>query len=122
MSVNLNWKIKKQKSFLFAKRNFPPDERHPGPRSRYGKYGPRPGYGFLRTACQPIRIEIFKSQIITHCIVFIRLLDLGMFKRITRVRKKKKSEKEEGKKGTRTAKIHQNLAKPKRFGWIYLAC
>ena len=29
----------------------------PGHRSRYGKYGPRSGYGFLRTACQPIRIE-----------------------------------------------------------------
>ena len=27
--------------------------------TRYGKYGPRSGYGFLRTACQPIRIENF---------------------------------------------------------------
>ncbi len=30
-------------------------------RSRYGKYGPRSGYGFLRTACQPIRIENFEK-------------------------------------------------------------
>jgi hypothetical protein len=34
---------------------------HPGHRSRYGKYGPRSGYGFLRTACQPIRIENFEK-------------------------------------------------------------
>ena len=38
-----------------------PDKRHPGHRSRYGKYGPRSGYGFLRTACQPIRIENFEK-------------------------------------------------------------
>ena len=40
LSVNFikNWKIKQQKSFLFAKRNFPPDKGHPGHRSRYGKY------------------------------------------------------------------------------------
>ena len=54
-------RVKKQKSFLFAKRNFPADKRHPGHRSRYGKYGPRSGYGFLRTACQPIRIENFEK-------------------------------------------------------------
>jgi hypothetical protein len=42
-------------------KNFPPDKRHPGHRSRYGKYGPRSGYGFLRTACQPIRIENFEK-------------------------------------------------------------
>ena len=41
--------------------NFPPDKRHPGHRSRYGKYGPRSGYGFLRTACRPIRIEKFEK-------------------------------------------------------------
>ncbi len=29
--------------------------------SRYGKYGPRSGYGFLPTACQPIRIENFEK-------------------------------------------------------------
>jgi hypothetical protein len=42
-------------------KNFLPDKRHPGDRSRYGKYGPRSGYGFLRTACQPIRIENFEK-------------------------------------------------------------
>ena len=52
-----NWKIKKQNFFCLQSKNFPPDKRHPGHRSRYGKYGPRSGYGFLRTACQPIRIE-----------------------------------------------------------------
>jgi hypothetical protein len=59
-----NWKIKKQKFFLFAieSKNFPPDKRHPGHRSRYGKYGgPLSGYGFLRTACQSIRIENFEK-------------------------------------------------------------
>ena len=30
-------------------------------RSRYGIYGPRSGYGFLRTACQQIRIENFEK-------------------------------------------------------------
>ena len=55
-----NWKIKKQK-FCLQSKNFPPDKRHPGHRSRYGKYGPRSGYGFLRTACQPIRIENFEK-------------------------------------------------------------
>jgi hypothetical protein len=39
-------------------KNFPPDKRHPGQRSRYGKYGPWSGYGF---ACQPIRIENFEK-------------------------------------------------------------
>ncbi len=39
----------------------PADKRHPGHRSRYGKYGPRSGCGFLRTACQPIRIENFEK-------------------------------------------------------------
>jgi hypothetical protein len=39
----------------------PPDKRHPGHRSRYGKYGPRSGYEFLRTACQPIGIENFEK-------------------------------------------------------------
>ena len=34
------------------KLNFPPDKWHPGHRS---------GYGFLRTACQPIRIENFEK-------------------------------------------------------------
>ena len=56
-----NWKIKKQTFFCFQSKNFPPDKRHPGHRSRYGKYGPRSGYGFLRTACQPIRIENFEK-------------------------------------------------------------
>jgi hypothetical protein len=56
-----NWEIKKQKFFLFAKQKFPADKLHPGYRSRYGKYGPRSGYGFLRTACQPIRIENFEK-------------------------------------------------------------
>jgi hypothetical protein len=42
-------------------KNFPPDKRYPGHRCRYGKYGPRSGYGFLRTACQPIRIENFEK-------------------------------------------------------------
>ncbi len=27
----------------------------------YGKYGPRSGYGFSRTACQPIRIKNFEK-------------------------------------------------------------
>jgi hypothetical protein len=52
-----NWKIKKQNFFCLQSKNFPPDKRHPGHRSRYGKYGLRSGYGFLRIACQPIRIE-----------------------------------------------------------------
>ena len=56
-----NWKIKKQKFFCLQSKNFPPDKRHLGHRSRYGKYGPRSGYGFLRTACQPIRIENFEK-------------------------------------------------------------
>ena len=56
-----NWKIKKQNFFCFQSKNFPPDKRQPGQRSRYGKYGPRSGYGFLRTACQPIRIENFEK-------------------------------------------------------------
>ena len=51
-----NWKIKKNDI-----RDTGPDKRHPGHRSRYGKYGPRSGYGFLRTACQPIRIENFEK-------------------------------------------------------------
>ena len=51
----------KQKFFLLQRKNFPPDKRHPGHRSRYGKYRPRSGYGFLRTACQPIRIENFEK-------------------------------------------------------------
>ena len=61
LSVKHNWKFKKKKLYLFAKENFPPDKRHPGHRSRYGKYGPRSGYGFLRAACQPIRIENFEK-------------------------------------------------------------
>jgi hypothetical protein len=62
--------MKKQKSaFLFVKRNFTPDKRHPGHRSRYGKYGPRSGYGFLRTACQPIRIENFEMPYNNECYV-----------------------------------------------------
>ena len=47
--------------FCLQRKNFPPDKRHPGHRSRYGKYRPRSGYGFLRTACQPIRIENFEK-------------------------------------------------------------
>ena len=47
-------KIKKQTFFLLEMQKFPPDKRHPGHRSRYGKYGPR-------TACQPIRIENFEK-------------------------------------------------------------
>ena len=62
LSVKHNLKFKKQKFFLFAKQKFPPDKRHPGHRSRYGKYGPRSGYGFLRTACEPIRIEKIFEQ------------------------------------------------------------
>jgi hypothetical protein len=61
LQVKHNWKIKKQKFFSgLQSKNFPPDKRHPGRRSRYGKYGPRSGYGFLLTACQPIRIENFE--------------------------------------------------------------
>jgi hypothetical protein len=45
------------KQFCFQCNNFPPDKH----RSRYGKYGPRSEYGFLRTACQPIRIENFEK-------------------------------------------------------------
>ena len=57
-----DWKIKKQKKFcLQISKNFPRDKQHPGHRSRYGKYGPRSGYGFLRTTCQPIRIENFEK-------------------------------------------------------------
>jgi hypothetical protein len=59
LSVKHNWKFKKQK--FLQNKNFPPDKGHPGHRSRYGKYGPRSGYGFLRTACQPIRIENFEK-------------------------------------------------------------
>ena len=62
-----NWKIKKQNFFCLQSKNFPPDKRHPGHRSRYGKYGQRSGYGFLRTACQPIRIENFEKPY-TGCI------------------------------------------------------
>ena len=61
LSVKNNWKFKKQKKFCLQSKNFPPDKRHPGHRSRYGKYRPRSGYGFLRTACQPIRIENFEK-------------------------------------------------------------
>ena len=56
-----NWKIKKQNFFYLQSKNFRPDKRHPGHRSRYGKYGPRSGYGFLRTARQPIRIDNFEK-------------------------------------------------------------
>jgi hypothetical protein len=49
-----NWKIKKQIFFCLQSKNFPPDKRHPGHRSRYGNYGPR-------TACQPIKIENFEK-------------------------------------------------------------
>ena len=52
-----------------------------------------------------------------YCIVFVRLLDLGMFKRITRVRKKKKSEKEEGKKGTKDSKDSPKPGKTKKV-WL----
>jgi hypothetical protein len=61
LSVKHNWKFKKQIFFCLQSKNSPPDKRHPGRRSRYGKYGPRSGYGFLRTACQPIRIENFEK-------------------------------------------------------------
>jgi hypothetical protein len=57
LSVNFNETLKSKNIFCLQSKNFPPDKRHPGHRSRYGKYGPRSGYGFLRTACQPIRIE-----------------------------------------------------------------
>jgi hypothetical protein len=53
-------KITKQKSFLFAKRNFTLDKRHPWNRFRYEKYGPRSGYGFT-DRLSPIRIEIFEK-------------------------------------------------------------
>ena len=56
-----NWKIKKQKFFCLQSKNFPPDKRHLGHRSRYGNYAPRSRYGFLQTACQPIRIENFEK-------------------------------------------------------------
>ena len=61
LSVKHNWKFKKQKFFCLQSKTFPPDKRHPGHRSRYGKYGPRSGYEVLRTACQPIRIENFEK-------------------------------------------------------------
>ena len=32
-----------------------------------GKYGPLYGYGFLRTACQPIRIENFEKPYNNTC-------------------------------------------------------
>jgi hypothetical protein len=56
-----NGKLKSKTFFCLQSKNFAPDKRHPGHRSRYGKYGPRSGYGFLRTACQPIRIENFEK-------------------------------------------------------------
>ncbi len=56
-----NWKLKSKNRFCLRSKNFPPDKRHPGHRSRYGKYGPRSGYGFLQTACQPIRIDNFEK-------------------------------------------------------------
>jgi hypothetical protein len=68
LSLNFNdqhtiGKLKSKNFFYLQSKNFPPDKRHPGHRSRYGKYGPRSGYGFLRTACQPIRIENFENPI-----------------------------------------------------------
>jgi hypothetical protein len=65
LSVKHNWKFKI--FFCLQSKNFPPDKRHPGHRSRYGKYGPRSGYGFLRTACQPIRIENFEKPYNNIC-------------------------------------------------------
>jgi hypothetical protein len=64
LSVNFNdtqleLKLKSKKCFCLQRKNFPPDKWHPGHRCRYGKYGPRYGYGFLRTVCQPARIENF---------------------------------------------------------------
>jgi hypothetical protein len=59
-----NWKIKSKNFFCLQSKNFPPDKRHPGHRSRYGKYGPRSGYGFFTDRlwpCQPIRIENFEK-------------------------------------------------------------
>ena len=55
-------KLKGKIFFCLQSKNFPPDKRHPGHRSRYGNYGPRSGYEFLRTACQPIRIENFEKS------------------------------------------------------------
>jgi hypothetical protein len=71
LSVNFNrthnWKIKKQKNFLFAEAKISRQiKRHPGHRTRYGKYGPRSRYAFLRTACQPIRIENFEKPYNNH--------------------------------------------------------
>ena len=61
LSVKHIGNLKSKNVFCLQSKNFPPDKRHPGHRSRYGKYGPRSGYGFLRTACQPIRIENFEK-------------------------------------------------------------
>ena len=79
LSVEHNyWKFKKQKFFCLQSKNFPPDKRHPGHRSRYRKYGPQSGYGFLRTACQPIRIENFEKPynktVYQHgkCFIFVK--------------------------------------------------
>jgi hypothetical protein len=54
-------KLKSKNFFCLQSKNFPPDKRHPGHRSRYRKNRPRSGYGFLRTASQPIRIENFEK-------------------------------------------------------------
>ena len=56
LPVNFNYtqvcKGETPKKNYYTQLNFPPDKRHPGHRT---------GYGFLRTACQPIRIENFEK-------------------------------------------------------------
>jgi hypothetical protein len=63
LSVKHNWKFKKQKFFCLQSKNFPPDIindiRDTGPDMENTDHGP--DMGFLRTACQPIRIENFEK-------------------------------------------------------------
>ncbi len=57
-------------------------KRHLGHRSRYGKYGPRSGYGFLRTACQPIRIENFEKPYNKYVLLHFEIFkERGMISR-----------------------------------------
>ncbi len=54
-------RVKHLRKPLYTTLNFPPDKRHPGHRSSNGKYGPLSRYGFLPTACQPIRKDKFEK-------------------------------------------------------------
>jgi hypothetical protein len=62
-----SWKIKKQKFFLFASRQIndirvtDPDTENTDHGKKDPGYEDGSGYGFLRTACQPIRIENFEK-------------------------------------------------------------